>query len=280
MKKFKKIYIEITNICNLNCSFCSANTRKLAYISVDNFSKIINEVKNYTDYIYLHVKGEPLLHPQLEELLKKAEENNLKVNITTNGTLLKEKAEILRKANNINKINISLHSENNKINYFTEIFETVKNKLSNKTIVYRIWTINNNKLDEKSKNIVEKTKEYYKLSTDIVDKIKKEQNIKIASNIYLDKANKFEWPTMDNETERNGYCYALKTQIAILVDGTVIPCCLDSSGKNSLGNIYKDSFKNIIEGEKFLKLKKSFEDRKPISELCRKCTFKDKFNKN
>ena len=280
MKKFKKIYIEITNICNLNCSFCSANTRKLAYISVDNFSKIINEIKNYTDYIYLHVKGEPLLHPQLEELLKKAEENNLKVNITTNGTLLKEKAEILRKANNINKINISLHSENNKTNYFTEIFETVKNKLSNKTIVYRIWTLNNNKLDEKSKNIVEKIKEYYKLSTDIVDKIKKEQNIKIASNIYLDKANKFEWPTMDNETERNGYCYALKTQIAILVDGTVIPCCLDSSGKNSLGNIYKDSFKNIIEGEKFLKLKKSFEDRKPISELCRKCTFKDKFNKN
>ncbi len=280
MKKFKKIYIEITNICNLNCNFCSANTRKLAYISVDNFSKIINEVKNYTDYIYLHVKGEPLLHPQLEELLKKAEENNLKVNITTNGTLLKEKAEILRKANNINKINISLHSENNKINYFTEIFETVKNKLSNKTIVYRIWTLNNNKLDEKSKNIVEKIKEYYKLSTDIVDKIKKEQNIKIGSNIYLDKANKFEWPTMDNETERNGYCYALKTQIAILVDGTVIPCCLDSSGKNSLGNIYKDSFKNIIEGEKFLKLKKSFEDRKPISELCRKCTFKDKFNKN
>lgn len=276
MKKFKKIYIEITNICNLNCSFCSIDNRKKEFISLDNFEKILRNISGYTDYIYLHVKGEPLLHPHLKEILDLASKYNLKVNITTNGTLLKEKIDILNNADSLNKLNISLHSENNVENYFENIFSAVEN--FKKTVIYRIWTLENNKLDKNSQLIVDKLKRYYFLSTDVVDKIINETNIKIKDNIYLDKDNKFEWPTLEKESESLGYCYALKTQIAILVDGTVVPCCLDSNGNIPLGNIYEESLVDIINGEKFINLKKSFEDRKPICELCRKCTFKNKFN--
>ena len=278
MKRFKKIYIEITNICNLNCSFCSPVTRKKEFITLDNINHIFNEIKDYTDYIYLHVKGEPLLHPELDKIIDLANTYNLKVNITTNGTLLKDKINILVNKPNLNKINISLHSENNKPNYLEEIFEVRDNYLKDKTVIYRLWTLNNGKFDNNSQKIVEKIINHYNLSTDIVDNIYKKNNINIDNNLYIDKDNEFEWPTLNSDVESNGYCFALKTQIAILVDGTIVPCCLDSDGHIPLGNIYKESFKSIIEGDKFITLKKSFEARHPSSELCRKCTFKNKFN--
>lgn len=278
MKRFKKVYIEITNICNLHCSFCSPVTRKKEFITLDNINHIFNEIKYYTDYIYLHVKGEPLLHPEIDKIIDLANNYNLKVNITTNGTLLKEKIQLLLDKPNLNKLNISLHSENDKENYLDEIFEVRDKYLKDKTVIYRLWTLNNGKFDNNSQEIVEKIINHYKLSTDIVDNIHNKNNINIDKNLYIDKDNEFEWPSLNNNVESNGYCFALKTQIAILVDGTVVPCCLDSDGKIPLGNIYKESFKDIVEGEKFNTLKKSFEDRKPSSELCRKCTFKNKFN--
>lgn len=276
MKKFKKIYVEITNHCNLNCSFCSVDNRLKQTITVENFEHILKEIANYTDFIYLHVKGEPLLHPKLKELLTLVEKYHLNVNITTNGTLLKEKKDTL-KDSIIHKINISLHSENKKDTYFEDIFETVK-ELVDKTIIYRIWTLEDGAFDETSTKIVEKLKDYYKLSTDVVEKIRNEKNIKIAENIYVDKDNEFEWPTLVGDKNLNGFCMALKTQIAILVDGTVVPCCLDSNASIPLGNIYEESLESILEKDRAKKLRKSFQERKPCEQLCRNCTYKERFH--
>ena len=85
MKKFKKMYIEITNICNLNCIFCPKTLRKPKFMSCDEFKIIADKLKNYGDYIYLHVLGEPLLHPDIEKILSISESFNFKVIITTNG---------------------------------------------------------------------------------------------------------------------------------------------------------------------------------------------------
>ena len=184
MKRFKKVYIEITNICNLNCSFCSPVTRKKEFITLDNINHIFNEIKDYTDYIYLHVKGEPLLHPDIDKIIELADKYNLKVNLTTNGTLLKEKINLLLDKPNLNKINISLHSENDKENYLDEIFEIRDNYLKDKTVIYRLWTLNNGKFDNNSQEIVEKIIHHYKLSTDIVDNIYNKNNINIDKNLY------------------------------------------------------------------------------------------------
>ena len=99
--KFKKIYIEITNICNLKCSFCSHSNRKLREMTTYNFEEVLKKINNYTDYIYLHVKGEPLTHSKLDNILELANKYNKKVCITTNGVFLKDKLEILKKHNNI-----------------------------------------------------------------------------------------------------------------------------------------------------------------------------------
>lgn len=278
MKKFRKIYIEITNICNLNCSFCSKVNRKKEFMDINSFEEIIKKIKGYTDYVYLHVKGEPLLHLNIIDFINICEKYNLKVNLTTNGTLFPSLAENLSTCKNLNKINFSLHSENNINNYCEKIFESVEKLPDTITVIYRLWTLKDNQLDEKSTNIVEKIKKYYNLPTETVDKIKKENNIKIKSTIYVDKDNEFEWPSLDRNDETAGYCYALKTQIAILVDGTVVPCCLDGNGIINLGNIKEKTLEEIINGKRFQELKKSFQERKPSEELCKKCRFKDKFN--
>ena len=276
MKKFKKIYVEITNTCNLNCSFCSKVEKPKRTMTKEEFSHILSEIKPFTDNIYLHVKGEPLLHPNLIDFLNIAEKNDIKVNITTNGILFPKKVDELIKCNSLQKINFSLHSENNVPNYLENIFKSVE-KLKNQTVIYRLWTLQDGKFDKKSTKTVEKIIEYYKLSPETVEKIYKENNVKITSTIYVDKDNEFEWPDDNKNETTNGFCMALKTQIAILVDGTVVPCCLDSNGKINLGNIYTESFESIINSKRCQDLKKSFQDRKPCEKLCLSCTYKNRF---
>ena len=277
MKKFKKIYIEITNICNLNCSFCSKVNRKKESMDIDTFKNIIYKIKDYTDYVYLHVKGEPLLHPNIIELINICDKYNLKVNLTTNGILFPNLVDKLSQCKNLNKINFSLHSENNINNYCEKIFESVEKLPNTITVIYRLWTLKNNQLDEKSTDIVNKISKYYNLSTEVVEKTKNENNIKIKSTIYVDKDNEFEWPNLNSQNESDGYCFALKTQIAMLVDGTVDPCCLDNDGIIDFGNIKEKNMEEIINSNRFQKLKQSFQQKKPCEELCKKCRFKDKF---
>ena len=274
-KTFKKIYIEITNCCNLSCSFCSKTSKPKRTMTIEEFKNIISKIKSYTDYIYLHVKGEPLLHKDLKEFLKIAEENDLKVNLTTNGTLFSQRVDDLKNSKALKKVNFSLHSENNYPNYFENIFQSVDKLPKDITVIYRLWTLSNSTLDKKYTEIVEKLKDYYNLSPQIVDKLYKEQNVKISSNIYVDKDNEFIWPTVTEE-KSNGYCHALKTHLGILVDGTVVPCCLDASGIINLGSIYTDTLENIMTTERYRKLKKSFQDHKPSEALCASCTYKNK----
>ena len=274
MKKFKKIYVEITNVCNLSCSFCSKVEKPKRNMTVEEFTHILSQIKPYTDNIYLHVKGEPLIHPNIFEFLRIAEEYNINVNLTTNGVLFPSKAEKLSKYKSLKKINFSLHSENNIPNYVEKIFESTK-QLPNTTIIYRLWTLKNGVLDEKSTTIVEKLQKHYNLSEETVEKLKTENNVKISSTIYVDKENEFEWPAI---TKHNscGYCHALKTHIAILVDGTVVPCCLDSNGIIALGNIYREKLDDIMKKKRYIKLKKSFQDRYPSEDLCKSCTYKER----
>lgn len=278
-KRFKKIYIEITNRCNLNCSFCGKNKRDYRDMSLLEFELVINKIKKYTDYIYLHVKGEPLLYSNLDSLLSICDNTNIKVNITTNGVFLKEKLSVLMNHFCIRQINISLHSENNKKNYFLDVFSSGKVLSTKMFISYRIWDLKEYKLNKKSTEIVNKIIEFYNLSPVIVDKLYNDKNIKIASNTFVNKENIFTWPDVDNDILVDGFCYGLKTHIAILSNGDIVPCCLDANGEINLGNIFEDSLDDVLNGDIYKSLLKSFKDNKAIHPLCKSCNFKNRFNK-
>ena len=270
--KFKKIYIEITNICNLKCSFCSKSNRTLKEMTIDEFEEILKKINNYTDYIYLHVKGEPLIHSNLDKIIEITNKYNKKVCITTNGVFLKNKLDILKKYNNIYQINISLHSENNKENYLEDIFYSVDNL--DCYISYRFWTLNEGLMDDKTKYYLSKIKEKYK-QNELYD------GIKLKDKIYLSLEDKFDWPNINNDYYNNvGTCYGGKTHLAILNNGTVTICCLDGEGISNLGNIFTTTLEDIILSKKYKNIIKGFNDRKVHLEICKHCSYKDRFTKN
>lgn len=277
MKKFKKVYVEITNICNLNCSFCLNNKREKKFMSVSDFSYIIDEIKNYTDYIYLHVKGEPLLNPNLDIFLDICDKNDIFVNITTNGTLLYKNKDILSKHKCVRQINVSLHSENNDEYYFDSVFSVCKHLAKSVYISYRLWTLRDNILDKKSTEVVEEIIRFYELSADIVEKLYNDKQIKIGENTYVNKDNLFEWPSISNKYNSNGYCHGTIDHVGILVDGTVVPCCLDGEGVVSLGNVLSTSFEEIINSNRFTNMQDNFKKNICCEDLCKKCRFKDRF---
>lgn len=277
MKRFKKVYVEITNTCNLNCSFCSVSSKVKKSLTKEEFRHILKEIRPYTDYIYLHVKGEPLLHPELDELLTIAEKYLMKVNITTNGTLFPKVFPILKKHSCIHQINFSLHSENNIPNYCEQIFAKVDELSTDILIIYRFWALKDEKLNKKSTNIVERMQEHYHLSQNIVDKIKNEKHVQISSHIFVDKQEEFDWPSVEKSTKEDGYCYGLKSHIAVLVDGTVVPCCLDGEGVIDLGNIFTESLETILNKPRTKAIIDGFRQRSAVEPLCRSCTFKNRF---
>jgi len=275
MKKFKKIYIEITNKCNLNCSFCSIDNREKREMTLEEFSLVLDKVSNYTESIYLHVKGEPLIHSKFDDILNICDKYNVNVCITTNGTLLKNKKDILLK-HKIKQINISLHSENNIKSYFEDVFNTCDELSKKITIIYRLWTLDN--IKKVSTIIVDKIKHHYNLSTLIVDKLYNDKNIKIKDNIYVDKDIEFTWPNDGNVIESNiGTCYGTRSHIAILSNGIVVPCCLDSNANIPLGNIFNDNMDDILNNKTYCELKRNFQNNKIINSLCQKCNYRLRF---
>ena len=211
-------------------------------MTVKKFKHILDEIKDYTNYIYLHVKGEPLLHPNIEDILDIC---NKQVNITTNGTLLEEKKEMLSKKRCIRQINISLHSTDDD-REIKKAAEFIANN-SNIIIQYRQWNKNEKKRET------------------------------LGKNIFLSIDKQFEWPDMNREEiSEIGTCYGLRQQIAILVDGTVVPCCLDNNGDIKLGNIFEEKFESIINTQRVRNIEEGFKQNKLEEELCRKCGYANK----
>jgi radical SAM protein with 4Fe4S-binding SPASM domain len=284
MRRFKKAYIEITNICNLDCSFCHNNQRRSQRLSIESFDYILKQIKPYTEYVYLHVKGEPLLHPNLLNFLDLAHDEGFKVNITTNGLLInKLKDDFLNKPS-IRQINFSLHSftENKKENYIGDILEFVEEAMNKTQIIIslRLWNFNKDDKEAYAKNkiIFEAIESKFSIENKIEDNLIPGKGLKIKERLYLNTDYEFEWPTLEsNYHSENGFCYALRDQVAILVDGTVVPCCLDGEGVTNLGNIFKENFSQIIESERARAIYDGFTNHKAVEALCLKCSFKEKF---
>lgn len=291
MKKYKKTYIEITNVCNLSCEFCPKTNRTPEFMDPTLFEKILNEIKDHSKFIYFHVMGEPLLHPKLKTFLDLSFSHGFKVNLTTNGTLISSVKTALIESPGLRQINLSLHSfDANPINqtmdeYLESIFCFIKEAgvKSNILFALRLWNLEEDvspSSKEKNRYILDKIENNFKLHYKIEEALTSVRGINIAPNVFLNQASRFNWPKEDNQfCSNNGFCHGLRDQIAILVDGTVVPCCLDSQGIINLGNIKKTPFSEIISGKRACALYDGFTGRKVVENLCTKCDFRRRFNK-
>ena len=265
--RFKKIYIEITNACNLNCSFCIKNKRKINYMTIEDYKYIINKIKGYTKEIYLHVLGEPLLHPDIIKFIEYASNEGLMVNITTNGYLI----DNIEDVDKLRRLNISLHSynKNYKINidkYLDNIFRIVDRIRINSFVSLRLWVGNRD-----TDYILNYINNRYNID---IKKLEDNTKIKIGANLILDTFHEFIWPDLNNSYYSEiGTCKGLIDHIGILSDGTIIPCCLDTMGVINLGNIYQDEMDAVLEKDIVKEMIDGFKRGYKCQELCRKCCF-------
>ena len=291
MTRFKKVYIEITNVCNLSCNFCPKTNRKYKFRGKEEFLHILKEVKPFTDHIYFHLMGEPLLNENIDYFLEESYKNHLKVNLTTNGTLLKKVEDKLINSKALRQINISLHSfeANEKTveleDYINNVTDFITKARSNSDIIcaIRLWNMDNNDLkgaNGLNSDILKILEENLELDFSIGEKLQETNRIKLKDKVYLNMAEKFEWPDIQIDSlGEEVFCHGLRNQIGILVDGTVVPCCLDSEGNINLGNIFEKSLKDIVEDKRARDIYDGFSRRRAVEELCKKCGYATRFKK-
>ena len=275
--RFAKVYIEISNLCNLSCRFCPGTKRPRGKMDLQRFSLILEKLKGYTEFVYFHLMGEPLLHPDLPQFLELAEKMGFKVILTTNGTMLKERQTLLLSSPALHKVNISLHAfEANDLSvpfesYVDSCLAYGKEAEGKKLTVFRLW---NSGGENKQNGLLLKKLEA------VFPKPWKDgrKGTQLAPKVYLEPGEKFDWPDLSApEEEGPFFCYGLRDQIGILWDGTVVPCCLDHEGDIPLGNILTQSMEEILQSDRARAIYDGFSKKEAAEPLCRRCGYARRF---
>ena len=275
---YSRVYVEITNICNMHCSFCHGHSRDARRMSEDEFAIILDKLKGHTDYIYYHLMGEPLSHPGLPSFLTMASKRGFKSVITTNGTLLDKCGDEILEAG-LHKVSLSVHSfedgsEESFEKYMKTLIDFAKKASSMGVIVvFRLW----NKGFDGGRNAV--ITDYLKNHIP-GDWIENSKGLRIREKMFLEWGDRFQWPDKNADVYgEDVFCYGLRDHFGILCDGTVVPCCLDSDGVINLGNIFTQNLSDILQSERAKNMKYGFDCRKATEDLCRRCGYAQRFNK-
>ena len=280
---FDRAYLEITDVCNLSCAFCPGTARPPQFITLPAFSCLSEKLRSCTDYLYLHVLGEPLLHPELADILRRCRQLDFRVCVTTNGTLLAEKLPVLLSSPALHKVSISLHSfEGNGRDaglaaYLSQCWDACT-ALAEQGVLCTLRLWNGGGADALNGAICRWLsgvlgQDVTALPTD------RKGNRRLREHIYLEPGEKFDWPHPDAPERGTQFCYGLRRQIAVLCDGTVVPCCLDGEGRMALGNLLEQDLADILSSPRAKAIADGFARRRPAEALCRRCGYALRFNR-
>ena len=288
--KFRKVYCEISNSCNLKCSFCpqSSLKRPTEFMDMELFESIVKQIQPLTRLLCLHVMGEPMYHPQLEDFLKICERHHVEVALVTNGILLNEDNQQTLLSPAVIQTNFSLQSfESNypgmdNKSYLERIFRFIKRAFDVRPDMHinlRLWNAEDFETVLKNNELtIQRIQETF----DIPDETIKDLSIlgnRVKNNLFLNMAENFEWPTMDMPyRSHRGKCRATINQLAILSNGTVVPCCFDCEGVIKLGNANDQSIVEILNSERALAIYNGFKKQELVEPLCQRCTYIERFD--
>lgn len=287
---FERIYIEISNICNLQCSFCPEVVRDKKVISPADFKAYALQAKPLAKQICLHLMGEPLGHPQFAEIVKICDELDLKIFLTTNGTLIKRHAEVILNWKGLEQINFSVHSyfantsRQTLEQYLSPILDFCDRSLEMKNSYYinlRLWNLASvNAQLEQNLQVYDLVEKRFNVSLNENVDVRVQKSKKVKDKLYLHFDTEFEWPTLKREVlSTKGTCYGLRKQLAIHANGDVVPCCLDKEAILKLGSLASgsDSLSEIMNSNRAKTIKSGFERGELVEELCQKCQYVERF---
>ncbi|MFT7879076.1 MAG: radical SAM/SPASM domain-containing protein [Sulfurimonas sp.] len=286
--KFYRIYIELTNVCGLSCSFCPTKNLPSKQMDIEFFESVIRQAKAYTREIACHVVGDPMTLSNLSEYLDIIHQHGLKAMLTTSGYFFKKQSYATLFHPSVKQINISLNAFNK--NDTTLTFEQYiapvlalcheKEKQGKELFInLRIWNFDE-MMSERSFNemLFETLSKAFGVSLNL-DAIYRERpkSIRVASKVLLHFDEYFEWPSLNNPVYGDGTCQGLQSHIAILASGKVVPCCLDCDGIIALGDLHQNSLETILKGERAEAMISGFKEGRAVEALCQKCSYKDRF---
>jgi radical SAM protein with 4Fe4S-binding SPASM domain len=296
LPRFKKIYLEIGNVCNLQCSFCPEVERQKMNMTDEQFSHILPKILPHGERFTFHLMGEPLIHPQFRAFLKMASDQKMPLELTTNGTKLFDFSVEDFTDSSLVQINFSLHSffdnfpQGNISNYCERIFHFVSElhlKRPDIYINFRLWNHPSTKAAEDyhhlehlnyNKMILDLVERFFHITIIVPANLKAHKRFPIQHRMSLHFDTQFTWPSSQQPyLGTRGTCLALKDQIAIHADGTVVPCCLDKEAKMPLGNILHQSLEEIYAAPFTQALRKGFDQGVLHGELCTHCSFRQRF---
>ena len=276
--------MEITTSCNLSCDFCPGTSRTSQFLTVAQFDEILVRLGNYSKHIYLHVLGEPLLHPDLGSLLERAHGHGKLVNLVTNGTLIGDVGGRLIAKPALRQVTFSMHSLTANSghavqDYFGHILDFTRNAQEDHFICYRMWPHDESADPEAYDGLLACIERAFDLPFSIAGKLKTTSAIPLDKNVFLNQSRHFDWPDKNGlDLSDQGFCLGLREQFAVLVDGTVVPCCLDRNADMALGNIFKQPIEEILGSMRAKRIVEGFSERRVVEDLCKKCGYRKRFD--
>ncbi|MGX3011483.1 radical SAM/SPASM domain-containing protein [Helicobacter sp. 23-1044] len=334
----KKIYIEISDICGLKCSFCPVPKGIRGVMDLELFKKAVAESAHYTNLIALHILGDPLCVENLSYYLAVAKSANLKVEITTSGVNLA----------NLTNFDLLLNAPIKQVNFSLDALMELKNKeLLLELLLARIVEFCKYKKAIKSQIFVNLRVQKRARNRDLVAFLEREfdarnlgqylddsqicdSRVKLGERVIIDFRSVFEWSDLknppslaegargwvkpdnihnqnppplspsaregeqvDSTSARNGKtnespqnefaikgtCLALKSHIGILSNGEIVPCCMDSQGVLSLGNINDTTLDSALKSQKAQKMLNGFRKNRILEPFCKACDYRKRFTK-
>ena len=273
---YSRVYVEITNQCNRNCSFCPGTSRQPGMMTMDAFGQVLQKLQGITQMLYFHLMGEPLTHPDLPEMIRAAKAEGFRSGITTNGTLLARRGKAMVEAG-VYKVNISIHSfEQGAVEEYTRYIDECLNfadyaSRNGVLVVLRLWNqgSDDGRNDETLLRMTRRFPQPWKEGP---------RGTRLQDRLYLEYGSRFRWPDLQEEDMgQQVFCYGLRDHFGILCDGTVVPCCLDHNGDIPLGSIFQQDIREILSSSRAKSMVEGFSCRRASEELCRKCGYARRF---
>lgn len=305
--KFYKIYLELSDICHLKCSFCKPKKAVRGLMPLALFDTITSQIQNKTRLVSLHILGDPLCIDNLATYLDIAEQKKIYLDIVSSGIYLQHKHFPILCRNNIHQISFSLDAlydknnqrniqiaygttiqENYILHYFDTIFALYKYLQENHANIYMNLRLFNHQqydyiLQRFPNAIWQNSKRRIRLEQHLFLRFHKKftwhtnsqmiNKSRITDTTYMSKTNDTYTHSINAKTQIP-HCYGSIKQLGILANGIVVPCCLDARGNLCLGDLKTQSFAHILQSRRFLDFQHAQQTATHLPYMCQICTFR------
>ena len=286
------VSIEPTTACNLKCPECPSGLRAFSRptgnLKADFFKKTIDELHRELLYLIFYFQGEPYINPKFLEMVKYAKDNGIYTITSTNGHFLNDENAKKTIESGLDRMIISVDGTTQ------EVYENYRKegKLENVLMGARNIVKWKKKMNSKTPHIIfqflvvrpneHQIPEIYRLAEEIgVDEVKlktaqvydyEDGNDLIPLNDKYARYRKNDNGKYEVKNELLNHCWKLWHACVITWDGLVVPCCFDKDATHRLGDLKKESFVELWEGESYQNFRTQLLKGRDQIDICKNCT--------